>query len=220
MREFTEQEAVRREKAENLRELGLDPIGQRYDREDYAIDIKNKYAEVEHDAFEKMEDTAKVAGRIMFIRKMGKASFFTINDKTGPIQVYISINDVGEDTYKLFKTADIGDIVGGETAQIDIGERVAVGEHTAHILNSANVQSALVGRNKFRALVEHLLAIGYRNVGTLRNHKAEPCIGVAVAPDGVDDCALGFGFAQIGTRNSAVEYHIGVAGGAADDGNG
>ena len=48
----------------------------------------------------------------MFIRKMGKASFFTIQDKTGTIQIYISINDIGEENYSLFKTADIGDIVG------------------------------------------------------------------------------------------------------------
>ena len=124
MREFTEQEAVRREKAENLRNLGLDPFGQRYDREDYAIDIKNKYEEVEHDAFENMEDTAKVAGRIMFIRKMGKASFFTIKDKTSSIQIYISINDVGEETYQLFKSADIGDIVGvyGKVMKTKTGE--------------------------------------------------------------------------------------------------
>ena len=53
-----------------------------------------------------------VAGRIMFIRKMGKASFFTIQDKKGNIQIYISINDVGENTYELFKSADLGDIVG------------------------------------------------------------------------------------------------------------
>ena len=112
MREFTEQELVRREKAEKLRELGLDPFGQRYDRTDYAKDIKDKYSEIEHDAFENMDDTAKVAGRIMFIRKMGKASFFTIQDKTGSIQIYISINDIGEESYDLFKSADIGDIVG------------------------------------------------------------------------------------------------------------
>ena len=92
MRELSEQEIVRREKAEKLRELGLDPFGHRYDREDYAADIVNKYKDVEHDAFENMTDTAKVAGRIMFIRRMGKASFFTIQDKTGSIQIYISIN--------------------------------------------------------------------------------------------------------------------------------
>jgi len=112
MREFSEQEIVRREKAEKLREQGLDPFGHRFDRDSFALDIVEKYKDVDHDAFENMDDTAKVAGRIMFIRKMGKASFFTIQDKTGFIQIYISINDVGEESYELFKSADIGDIVG------------------------------------------------------------------------------------------------------------
>ena len=123
-RKLTEQELVRREKAENLRKLGYDPFGSRYDREDYANDIKEKYATVDHDEFENMTDTVKVAGRIMFIRKMGKASFFSIKDKTGSIQVYISINDVGEDIYTLFKSADIGDIVGvyGKVMKTRTGE--------------------------------------------------------------------------------------------------
>ena len=112
MREYTEQELVRRDKCEKLRELGLDPFGQRFERDSYAADIKEKYQDVDHDAFETMDDTATVAGRIMFIRKMGKASFMSIQDKTGKIQVYISINDIGEESYSLFKTADIGDIVG------------------------------------------------------------------------------------------------------------
>ncbi len=123
-RKLTEQELVRREKAENLRKLGYDPFGSRYDREDYANDVKEKYATVDHDEFENMTDTVKVAGRIMFIRKMGKASFFSIKDKTGCIQVYISINDVGEDIYTLFKSADIGDIVGvyGKVMKTRTGE--------------------------------------------------------------------------------------------------
>ena len=124
MREFTEQELVRREKSEKLREMGIDPFGQRYDRKDYALNIKEKYSLVEHDKFEEMSDTAKVAGRIMFIRRMGKASFFTIKDKTGSIQIYISINDIGEEAYNLFKTADIGDIVGvyGKVMKTKTGE--------------------------------------------------------------------------------------------------
>ncbi len=124
MREFSEQELVRREKLKKLEELGLDPFGQRFERDSYSIDIKNKYAEVDHDEFEKMDDTATVAGRIMFIRKMGKASFFTIKDKKGSIQIYISINDVGEDVYNLFKSADIGDIVGvhGKVMKTKTGE--------------------------------------------------------------------------------------------------
>ena len=124
MREFSEQELVRREKCEKLRELGLDPFGQKYDRKDFCKDVKEKYELVDHDDFENMDDTATVAGRIMFIRKMGKASFFTIKDKSGSIQVYISINDIGEDAYNLFKAADIGDIVGvyGKVMKTKTGE--------------------------------------------------------------------------------------------------
>ena len=124
MRVFTDQEIVRREKAQNIKNLGIDPFGSKFERTDFAGKIKEKYKDIDHDKFESMEDTATVAGRIMFIRKMGKASFFSIQDKTGKIQVYISINDVGEDSYSLFKTADIGDIVGvyGKIMKTQTGE--------------------------------------------------------------------------------------------------
>ena len=123
-RNFTEQELVRREKAENLKKMGLDAFGQRFDKTDYAQDLKDKYADTTHDEFETMDDTATISGRIMFIRKMGKASFFNIQDKTGRIQVYISVNDVTEEEYNLFKTADIGDIVGvyGKVMKTNSGE--------------------------------------------------------------------------------------------------
>ena len=124
MRKLTDQEIVRREKAEKLKELGLDPFGQRFERDAFASELQEKYKDVEHDQFDSMTDTATVAGRIMFIRKMGKASFFSIKDKTGKIQVYISINDIGEEAYSLFKTADIGDIVGvyGKIMKTQTGE--------------------------------------------------------------------------------------------------
>ena len=112
MREFTEQELVRRKKLDNIRELGIDPFGHKYEVTDFSLDIKEKYKGKSHEELENMQATVSVAGRIMFIRKMGKASFFSIKDKLGSIQIYISINDVGEETYNLFKTADIGDIVG------------------------------------------------------------------------------------------------------------
>ena len=112
MRELTDQEIIRREKAEKIRSLGMDPFGHVFNRTAFAKDIKKKYKDVDHDEFENITDEYTVAGRIMFIRKMGKASFFTIQDKTDKIQIYISINDIGEDAYTLFKSADIGDIVG------------------------------------------------------------------------------------------------------------
>ena len=124
MRKFTEQELVRREKRDRLVEMGIDAFGHRFDRTDYAQDIKDKYGDIEHDEFENRNDIVTVAGRIMFIRKMGKASFFTIKDKTGSVQIYISINDIGEDNYTLFKSADIGDIVGvkGKVMKTRTGE--------------------------------------------------------------------------------------------------
>lgn len=123
-RKFTDQEIVRREKMERIRELGLDPFGHKFVRDAFAKDIKTKFNDIPHDEFENREDIVTVAGRIMFIRKMGKASFFTIQDKTDRIQVYISINDIGEEAYTLFKSADIGDIVGvkGKVMKTQTGE--------------------------------------------------------------------------------------------------
>lgn len=123
-RKLTDQELVRREKMNKIKDLGLDPFGQAFKRDAYALDVKTKYGEIEHDELESMDVSVTVAGRIMFIRKMGKASFFTIKDKTGKIQIYISINDIGEDAYTLFKSADIGDIVGvkGKVMKTQTGE--------------------------------------------------------------------------------------------------
>ena len=124
MREFTDQELVRREKVEKIREMGIDPFGSKFERTAYNSDIREKYKDVPHDDFENINDEYTVAGRIMFIRKMGKASFFSIQDKTGNMQVYISINDVGEEVYNLFKSADLGDIVGvtGKVMKTRTGE--------------------------------------------------------------------------------------------------
>ena len=120
MREFTEQELVRREKLNKLKELGVDPFGHKllgvdpfghkFDVTNYSAELKNKYSNMTHEELEKLNVSVSVAGRIMFIRKMGKASFFSIKDKLGNIQIYISINDVGEEEYSLFKSADIGDM--------------------------------------------------------------------------------------------------------------
>ncbi len=124
MREFTEQELVRRGKLDKFKELGIDPFGHRFDRTMYSNEVKEKYSSLTHDELEEQNNIEIVAGRIMFIRKMGKASFFSIKDKFGSIQIYISINDVGEEIYNLFKTADLGDIVGvkGKVMKTGTGE--------------------------------------------------------------------------------------------------
>ena len=110
--QLNDQEIVRRQKVEKLRELGIDPFGQAFDQTDWSLDIRNKIQGLTHEEVEAMDLNVSIAGRIMFIRKMGKASFFSIQDLKGKQQVYISINDIGEEKYELFKMADIGDFVG------------------------------------------------------------------------------------------------------------
>ena len=165
-RNFTEQELVRRGKAEKLRSLGLDPFGDRYDRDSLANDIKEKYKDLTHEELESMDEHAKVAGRIMFIRKMGKASFFSIQDKSGKIQIYISINDIGEEDYTLFKTADIGDIVGVEGKIM----KTMTGEVTIKCLKYTHLVKALKPLpEKFHGLKDTDLRYRQRSVDLIMN---------------------------------------------------
>ena len=97
---------VRKEKLDELQKEGKNPFDiTKYDREHTSKQIKDNYEEFE-------QKDVSVAGRIIAKRIMGKASFCTIQDAEGRIQSYVSINDLGEESYKLFKTYDIGDIIG------------------------------------------------------------------------------------------------------------
>ena len=97
---------IRREKLEELQEKGENPFDvTKYDRTHNSKQIIDNYDELEG-------KDVSVAGRIMAKRIMGKASFCHIQDMQGKLQSYVSLNDLGEEKYKEFKTYDIGDIVG------------------------------------------------------------------------------------------------------------
>ena len=99
---------LRREKLAALKESGNDPYQvMKYDFNSDSVTIKNNY-----EAYE--GKTVKLAGRIMSRRIMGKASFVGFTDCSGPIQLYVRRDDVGEDIYAAFKKWDIGDIIGVE----------------------------------------------------------------------------------------------------------
>ena len=95
----------RKEKLDTLRDRGVNPYPYNYKPTHTSGEILENY-----DDLEKKDVT--VAGRIMALRKMGKASFFQIQDMGGRIQVYIKRDEVGEDAYTNFKLMDIGDVVG------------------------------------------------------------------------------------------------------------
>lgn len=111
-KDFTEQEQVRRAKLAKYEELGVDPFGQKFERTDTSATIKQKCGGKTHEELEAAQIYASVAGRIVQIRRMGKASFFNIQDKFGDIQCYIKKDVVGDEAYALFDLADLGDIVG------------------------------------------------------------------------------------------------------------
>ena len=109
---------VRRDKLKELQENGKDPFQiTKYDVTNHSTDIKDDF-----DAFEGKE--VSIAGRMMFKRVMGKASFCNVQDLKGSIQAYVARDEIGEDSYKDFKKYDIGDILGikGKVFKTKTGE--------------------------------------------------------------------------------------------------
>ena len=97
---------ARRDKLAELQAAGKDPfLITKYDVTVHSTDVKNHYEEYEG-------KEVSLAGRMMFKRVMGKASFCNVQDKEGSIQVYVARDSIGEEPYKEFKKMDIGDIVG------------------------------------------------------------------------------------------------------------
>lgn len=114
MREFTEQEQIRREKKNNLIELGIDPFGSKYDVTSNSKEINDKFFDKTTEELNELNYEVKIAGRIMTKRGKGKAGFFHLQDRYGQIQVYIKIDNVLENEYDLFDKSDLGDIVAVE----------------------------------------------------------------------------------------------------------
>ncbi|MBC8403534.1 MAG: lysine--tRNA ligase [Candidatus Marinimicrobia bacterium] len=95
----------RRDKLDAIRAAGVNPYPYRFDATHTSVAIKENYTELE-------TKDVTVAGRIMSLRVMGKASFVHIQDQAGRIQSYVRRDDVGADNYQVFKKLDIGDILG------------------------------------------------------------------------------------------------------------
>ena len=106
VQDISQLEKVRREKLAELQAAGKDPFQiVKYDQTYHSAQIKRDFDDLEN-------ETVSIAGRMMFKRVMGKASFCNVQDKEGRIQVYVARDDLGEEAYKEFKRMDIGDIIG------------------------------------------------------------------------------------------------------------
>jgi lysyl-tRNA synthetase class 2 len=108
---------VRREKLDQIREMGVNPFPYGFSRTHTTKAVNDNFAELEN-------KKVSVAGRLMAIRNQGKACFANLEDAEGRIQIYLRMSDVGEDPFKLFNLMDIGDFMGvtGEVLKTRTGE--------------------------------------------------------------------------------------------------
>ena len=102
--------AERREKLKAIREKGV-AFPNDFKPEHFAAPLHAQFGEQENETLDPQAVMVKVAGRMMLKRVMGKASFATVQDKTGRIQLFISKDNIGEELYESFKHWDLGDII-------------------------------------------------------------------------------------------------------------
>ena len=151
---------ARRDKLAELQAAGKDPFQiTKYDVTAHSMEIRDHYDQWE-------EKEVSIAGRMMFKRVMGKASFCNLQDLQGRIQVYVARDSVGEDSYKEFKKLDIGDIAGvrGTVFKTKTGE---ISVHASEItLLSKSLQ---VLPEKFHGLTDTDLRYRQRYVDLIMN---------------------------------------------------
>lgn len=113
--EMNDQVSVRREKMQQLIDLGIDPFGEKFERTSYSDELKRDWDQYTKDELEEKEGESEtvVAGRLMTKRGKGKAGFAHLQDINGQIQIYVRKDQIGgEDFDNLWKEADLGDIIG------------------------------------------------------------------------------------------------------------
>ena len=122
--ELNEHMQVRREKLEAHLEAGQNPFGGKFVRTHTAEELINAYDEFSKEELEEKQVRTTVAGRMMTKRGKGKVGFAHIQDASAQIQLYVRKDEIGEEAYEIYKTVDIGDIVGvtGLMFKTNVGE--------------------------------------------------------------------------------------------------
>ncbi len=133
--ELNDQQIIRREKMQALAEAGIDPFGHRFERSANSAELKEKYADLDKEALNNLNESATIAGRLMTKRGKGKVGFAHVQDRDGQIQIYVRKDEVGEENYEIFKKADLGDFIGveGQTMRTDMGELSIKASRLTHL---------------------------------------------------------------------------------------
>lgn len=114
---------------DELKKLGLDPFGKRFEGKQPIIEIKEHFSEIA--SGEPSNEKVIVAGRIKALRSHGKAAFADLEDQTGKIQIYVKSNVIGHDSFEIFKKVTVGDIIGisGSLFKTRTGELTVLADH-------------------------------------------------------------------------------------------
>jgi lysyl-tRNA synthetase class 2 len=137
--ELNDQLLVRREKMNKLFDKGLDPFGKRYEITHSTEKIKNDFEQFSKEELDEKSIEVSMAGRIMTKRGKGKAGFAHIQDLHGQIQIYVREEAVGLDSYSLFESNDLGDIIGVKGTVF----KTKVGELSIKVLEFTHLTKAL-----------------------------------------------------------------------------
>ncbi|MBR3368002.1 MAG: lysine--tRNA ligase, partial [Lachnospiraceae bacterium] len=161
--DISQLEKVRREKLAQLQAEGKDPFRiVAFDQTHHSVGIKEHFEELEN-------SDVSIAGRMLFKRVMGKASFCNIQDRDGRIQVYVARDEIGEEAYKDFKKMDIGDILGmkGFVFKTKTGE---ISVHAKELVLLSKSLSPLP--EKFHGLTDTDLRYRQRYVDLIMNEES------------------------------------------------
>lgn len=122
--QLTDQEIVRREKLKELYDKGIDPFGGKFVRTHLAKELHEAFGDKTKEELAELNKTVTIAGRVMTKRGKGKVSFCHIQDASDQIQLYVRRDDIGTEAYDIFKTVDLGDIIGvtGVVFKTNVGE--------------------------------------------------------------------------------------------------
>ncbi|KAF1678560.1 MULTISPECIES: lysine--tRNA ligase [Bacillus] len=122
--ELNDQLQVRREKMNQLRDNGIDPFGARFERTHQSQEVISAYQELTKEELEEKAIEVTIAGRMMTKRGKGKAGFAHLQDLEGQIQIYVRKDSVGDEQYEIFKSSDLGDLIGvtGKVFKTNVGE--------------------------------------------------------------------------------------------------
>ncbi len=110
----TDQEISREEKIDRLRQEGINPYPYRAEKTHSVFEAVRDFSRLSREELEERKIAVTVPGRILSIRKMGRATFATVSDSRAKLQVYLREDQLGEKDYRIFDLIDIGDIISSE----------------------------------------------------------------------------------------------------------